>query len=299
MHRKAYALLLATMLFWAGNAIAGKLAIGHVSPMLLSGVRWALAMVVLAAVGWRRLVADWPVLRRHFWFLMLLGLLGFTIFSVAMYGALLYTSATNVSIEQGGMPLFVFAASFALFRTRATPAQLLGFLLSFAGVAVTASNGQMRALLHLDMNFGDALMLLAIVSYGIYTAALRFRPRVHWLSLMTALCLGATLSAVPFVVAEAAAGALILPDPVGYAVIFYAVVFPSLLGQVFYIRAVEIIGANRAGLFINFLPLWGAVLAVLILDEAFRPYHALALALVLGGVLLAEYSGRRTALPPP
>ena len=288
MHRKAYALLLATMLFWAGNAIAGKLAIGHVSPMLLSALRWALAMVVLAAVGWRRLVADWPVLRRHFWFLMLLGLLGFTIFSVAMYGALLYTSATNVSIEQGGMPLFVFAASFALFRTRATPAQLLGFLLSFAGVAVTASNGEMRALLHLDMNFGDALMLLAIISYGIYTAALRFRPRVHWISLMTALCLGATLGAVPFMVAEAAAGALILPDPVGFAVIFYAVVFPSLLGQVFYIRAVEIIGANRAGLFINFLPLWGVVLAVLILGEAFRPYHAVALALVLGGVLLAE-----------
>lgn len=299
MHRKAYFLLLVTMLFWAGNAVAGKLAIGHVSPMLLSALRWALAMVVLVVIGRRHLAADWPVLRQHLKLLMLLGLLGFTVFSVAMYCALLYTSATNVSIEQGSMPLFVFAASFVMFRTRATPAQLLGFLLSFAGVAVTATHGEMRALLHLDMNFGDALMLLAIVAYGIYTAALRLRPKVHWMSLMTALCLGATLGAVPFVVAEAVAGAMILPDGVGLAVIFYVVVFPSLLGQALYIRAVELIGANRAGLFINFLPLWGVVLAVAVLGEAFQPYHALALILVLGGVLLAEYGGRRTALQPP
>lgn len=104
---------------------------------------------------------------------------------------------------------------------------------------------------------------------------------------------------MPFVIAEAAFGKLILPDAAALAVIFYVVVFPSLVGQVLYIRAVELIGANRAGLFINFLPLWGAFLAVLILGEAFQPYHALALALVLGGVLLAEYSGRRAALPPP
>jgi drug/metabolite transporter (DMT)-like permease len=292
MHRKAYIFLLATMLFWAGNAVAGKLAVGHVSPMLLSGVRWALVVPVLLLLGGRHLAQDWPALRLRLWLLMFLGFLGFTVFSVAMYGALIYTSATNVSIEQGGMPVFVFAASFLMFGTRTRPAQLLGFLLSFAGVAVTALHGDLHRLFSLDVNIGDALMMLAVLAYGIYTAAIRVRPQVHWMSLMIVLCLGAALGAVPFIAAEAAAGALILPDATGWAIIAYVVAFPSLAGQALYIRAVGLIGPNRAGLFINFLPLWGAVLSVLILGEPFETYHGLALVLVLGGVLIAEASGR-------
>src|SRR5690606_19848523 len=141
--------------------------------------------------------------------------LGFTVFSVAMYGALLYTTATNVSIEQGGMPVFVFAASFVLFGTRTRLAQVIGFVLSFAGVVVTAIHGDIHRLIHLDVNFGDALMVLAVVAYGLYTAAIRVRPQVHWMSLMTVLCLGASLGAIPFIVAEAVSGALILPDLYG------------------------------------------------------------------------------------
>lgn len=299
MHRKAYIFLLATMLFWAGNAIAGKLAVGHISPMLLSALRWALAIPILAILGRQHLAADWSRLKDRVWLLMLLGFLGFTVFSVAMYAALLYTTATNVSIEQGGMPVFVFAASFLLYGTRTSLAQMVGFVLSFAGVVVTAFHGDLGRVSDLDVNFGDALMMIAILAYGIYTAAIRERPPVHWMSLMAVLCLGATLGSIPFVLAEAAAGATILPDATGLAIIAYVVIFPSLAGQALYIRAVELIGANRAGLFINFLPLWGALLAVLILGESFEPYHALALLLVLGGVLLAEYSGRKAAAPVP
>jgi drug/metabolite transporter (DMT)-like permease len=293
MHKKAYLLLLATTLFWAGNAVAGKLAVGHVSPMLLNAARWAFMLLILAAIGRKHLVRDWAAIRRHWWFLFITGAIGFTIFSVAMYSALLYTSATNVSIEQGGIPLFVFLASYALFGARTTAGQVVGFMLSFAGVVVTATNGQLHSLLHLNMNFGDALMLLAIIAFGFYTAIVRRKPDIHWISLMIALCIGAVVSAIPFVAAEAAAGALILPDGQGWMIIVYAVIFPSLVAQAFYVEAVEMIGANRAGIFINFLPVWGALLSVVILGEAFQAYHAVALVMVVAGVLLAEYSGRR------
>jgi drug/metabolite transporter (DMT)-like permease len=291
MPKKAYLLLLATTLFWAGNSVAGKLAVGHVSPMILNAARWGFMLVILLAIGGKHLRRDWAAIRRHWWFLLFAGAIGFTGFGVAMYSALLYTSATNVSIEQGGIPLFVFIASFFLFGTRTTMGQIAGFVLSFAGVVVTAVNGDAGALLHLTMNFGDALMLLAIVAFGLYTAIVRRKPAVHWMSLMTALCIGAVISAVPFVVAEALSGAIILPDHQGWLVIFYAVIFPSLLGQAFYVRAVELIGPNRAGVFINFLPVWGAMLAVVILGEAFHLYHAIALSMVVAGVLLAEVSG--------
>lgn len=295
MHKNAYLLLLATTLFWAGNAIAGKLAVGHVSPMLLNAARWGFMLAIMVAIGRQHLVADRPAIRAQWIFLLVMGVLGFTVFSVAMYSALIFTSATNVSIEQGGIPLFVFLASFLLFGTRTTRGQIAGFMLSFAGVIVTATNGDIYNLIHLKMNVGDLLMLLAIIAFGIYTAALRRKRAMHWMSLMTALCMGAIVGAVPFVVAEAVAGTLILPDMQGWMVIGYAVIFPSLLAQVFYVRAVEEIGGNRASIFINLLPVWGALLSVVILGEAFQTYHAIALAMVVAGVLMAEYSGRRVA----
>ncbi len=293
MPKKAYLLLLATTLFWAGNAVAGKLAVGHVSPMILNLSRWGFMLAILLVIGGKHLRQDWPAIRRHWWFLLFTGAIGFTGFSVAMYSALVYTSATNVSIEQGGIPLFVFVASFLLFGTRTTIGQIAGFLLSFAGVVVTAVNGDIEALLHLTMNFGDALMLLAIVAFGLYTAIVRRKPDMHWMSLMTALCIGAVASALPFVAAEALAGDTILPDRQGWLIIAYAVILPSLLAQAFYVRAVELIGSNRAGIFINFLPVWGALLSLVILGEAFHVYHAVALSLVVAGVLLAEISGHR------
>jgi drug/metabolite transporter (DMT)-like permease len=119
------------------------------------------------------------------------------------------------------------------------------------------------------------------------------------MSLMVALCAGAFVSALPFLWAEAASGTLILPDATGWAIIVYVVLFPSLLSQITYIRGVELIGANRAGLFINLLPIWGAFLAVVVLGEDFQTYHAIALVLVLSGVLIAEYDGRRRAASTP
>lgn len=292
-HRRAYLLLLATMLFWGGNAVAGKLAVGHVSPMLLTTARWGLACIVLAAFCWRQLAADWPVIRKRLVFLALLGTAGFSIFNVALYSAVVYTSAINVSIEQAGMPALIFLANFLLFRQRATAAQLVGLIISMVGIALTASHGDLGKLVDLDVNFGDALMLLAVIVYAGYTVALRFKPAIHWQSLMIAMTGAALLSSLPFLAGEFALGAAILPDTLGWAIIAYTVVFPSILAQVFYIRGVELIGANRAGLFINLLPIFGTLLSIAILGETFHLYHAVALVTVLGGIWLAEHSGRK------
>ena len=240
-----------------------------------------------------RIAADWPAIRPRLRYLLSLGALGFTVFSVALYYALVYTTAINASILQGGMPLFVFAASFIFFSSRIGVEQAVGFVFSFIGVIVIAMRGELANLIDLDINFGDALMLVAIIAYGIYTAALRNKPRIHWTSLMFVLCLGATLAALPMLAFEAARGQTIFPDMQGWAAIIYIVIFPSLMAQVFYIRAVELIGANRAGLFINLLPVWGALLAVTLLGEAFHLYHAIALVMILAGISLAEYGGRK------
>lgn len=287
-------LLALTTLFWAGNSIGGKLAVGHVSPMVIVTLRWVSVAVALYLFNRQRIAADWAVARSRMPYLLLMGTLGFTVFSVAIYYALVYTTALNASILQGSMPLFVFAVSYMLFSSRIVRAQAIGFTLSFLGVIVVAAQGRFGNLLALNVNPGDALMLVAIVAYAIYTGGLRSKPTMHWASLMFLLCLGASLTSLPLLALEMQQGAMLLPDTRGWLIVLYIVIFPTLLSQIFFIRAVELIGPNRAGLFINLLPVWGTLLAIIVLGETFHAYHGAALAMILAGIGLAEYGGRKT-----
>ncbi len=297
MSRNAYGLLLLTTLFWGGNAIAGKLAIGHISPMLLSTARWSVSLVIVASFGWPRLWVDRAVVWRNMPLLMALGAVGFTLFNVALYGALVHTTAVNVSVEQAGIPMLIFLLNFLLFRIAVAPVQIFGLVLSVAGIVLTASHGEPRRLLQLDVNFGDALMVLGLIAYGAYTVALRFKPPLHWQSLMIALCASGAVTSLPFTLAEFHLGSGIWPDARGWAILAYVVLFPSIASQIFYIRGVEMIGANRAGLFINLVPIFGTLLSIVVLGEDFHLYHAIALALVFGGIWLAERGRPMTGEP--
>ncbi|MCO5080495.1 MAG: DMT family transporter [Rhizobiaceae bacterium] len=286
--RIAYILLFLTCLFWGGNSVAGKLAVGNVSPMLLTTLRWGLAFVILLALGWPRIRVDLPKLRASWLFLLVAGMFGFTVFTVALYGALLFTTAVNTSIEQAAIPMVIFLANFLLFGLRVTATQVLGFFISIAGVLVVASHGDPFRLLALDVNVGDAIMLVAVLVYGLYSVVLRWKPQVHWQSLMAGLTFSAFVTSVPFALAEAASGGMILPNATGWGIVAFTVVFPSILSQIFYIRGIELIGSNRAGLFINLVPICGTLLSLAILREQFHLYHAVALGMALGGIWLAE-----------
>jgi len=261
--------------------------------MVVVTLRWVSVLVALFVFKRQQILAEWPVVRSRLVYLLSMGALGFTIFSVALYYALVYTTAINTSILQGSMPLFVFGASFLLFSSRIVKEQAIGFLLSFIGVVVVATRGEFANLIQLNLNLGDALMLVAILAYAGFTAGLRSKPQLHWTTLMFVLCLGASITAIPLLIFEAMQGATILPDPQGGLAIIYIVIFPTLLGQIFFIRAVELIGPNRAGLFINLLPVWGALLAVTLIGETFHAYHGVALAMILVGIGFAEYGGRK------
>ena len=295
MHRTAYLLLLLTAIAWGANAVAGKLAVGHISPMLLTTVRWALAAAIMAVIGAGNLKREWEQVRPHLIYLSVLGAVGFTFFNAFMYSALTFTSAINVSIEQAGLPMVIFVVNFLLFALRPSGLQVLGFLLSLAGVALTASHGEVMRLAALDVNFGDALMMIALLLYGGYTVALRYKPVISWQSTMLVLTASAFVVSLPFAAWEIATDRAVWPDATGWAIGAFTAIFPSVLAQAFYIRGVELIGSNRAGLFINLVPIFGTLLAILFVGEQFHLYHAAAMVLVLGGIWLAEHSGRKMA----
>ena len=288
MNAKAYFYLSITTLFWGGNSVAGKMAVGHVSPMMLTTLRWLVAITVILALMTPQIRRDWDKIRRHWLQLIAYGAIGFTLFNAFLYSAVKYTSAINAVILQAGIPMLIFIFNFALFRMKASLAQVVGFTVTLTGVLLTAAHGDVASLMRLRFNFGDVLMILACIVYAAYTVALRWKPNMHWQSFNAAPAYGALLSAIPLLGWEVASGSALAPDATGWAIILYAAIFPSLMSQVLYVRGVEMIGANRAGLFINAIPVFGTLLSVLLVGEAFQPFHLVALALVLGGIAIAE-----------
>ncbi len=292
LFNRPYLLLTLTAVFWGGNAVAGKLAVDHVSPFLLTLLRWIVAMAIVYPFAWPHLKRDWPVIRQHLPFMFVLGAIGFTTFNNLMYFSLTLTTALNVAIIQASMPLAVFLLNFLLFSLRATPIQLAGFFLTLVGVTVIAAKGQLANLIGLNFNFGDLLMFFAIMAYGIYSVLLLKKPDVHWLSFIAVLGTSAMITATGFAAIEIGNGTVIWPDTRGWLVVAYTAVFASIVSQVFWMRGLELIGSNRGGVFINIVPIVGTGLAILILGERFHLYHAFALSLVLGGVWLAQ-QGRK------
>jgi len=283
-----YLLLSLTALLWSGNAIAGKLGAGHISPFLLTWFRWVLACSVLLFFSLKHLKRDVHIIKRHWKFLFLLGAFGFAIFNALMYLALNHTSAINVAIEQASMPLIVFILNYLLFRTRVTAYQVIGFLITLIGVAITVTRGNLLGIGEQSLNIGDLLMVGAIMVYGIYSVLLRSKPNIHPMSFLCVLGFAALITTTPMALYEYMSNRLLWPDLQGWGVVIYAGIFPSVLAQLFWVLGLEKIGSNRGGLFINLVPIFGAILAVIILGETFEAYHAIGLALVLGGITLAQ-----------
>lgn len=289
LNRRAYFYLCVTTFFWGGNSVAGKLAIGHVSPMMLTTLRWLIALMIILACMTPQIRRDWPKIKAHWPLLFLYGAAGFTLFNVLLYTAVGHTSIINVVIEQAGIPMLIFVMNFALFRTPASPAQIVGFSVTLLGVLITSAHGNLAALLELEFNFGDVLMLAACLVYAAYTVSLRWKPVMHWQSFIAAPALGALVSSLPLLWWEVSTGRAVAPDTTGWMIVLYAAIFPSLLSQVLWVRGVELIGPNRAGLFINAIPVFGILLSILLVGETFQPFHFLAMGLVLSGIAIAEW----------
>ena len=295
---RPYALLVLCNLFWGGNVVAGKAAVGHIDPYALMLLRWAGALILLLPFAIEPVRRDWPTIRAKWWLYLFYGIVGYATFNVLVYVAAHYTSGINNAIDQVAINIFVMLGNFVLFRTRVRALQLVGVALTIVGVALTATHGDLRRILALDINFGDLLVLCACLAYAVYSISLRWRPKSNWLSFLFASFTGAVLGSLIFQVtlgggASHFVAALPAITPLGWAIVAYTVIFPSLISQLFYVRGVELIGANRASLFINLIPLFGAVGSVLILGEQLQTFHLIAGMLVIVGIVLAEWSARR------
>ena len=289
----AYLLLILAPLLWGGNAVAGRLAASHWEPFTLTSIRWGIATLILLPFAWRPLIADWPVLKRYWPVLFALGAFGMSLFNLFMYLALKHTSAINASIEQASMPIVIMLLNFVFLSQRVSALQMVGVAVTLIGVLVTATAGEPLSFFRNGLNRGDAIMLLACLFYAVYTFGLRWRPKVHWMSFMWVISVSAFTMTIPFASWELSQAPFEMPAIQGWLIVVYVVIFPTVISQLAYARGVELIGSNRAGLFVNLVPIFGSLLAVLIVGERFQWFHGAGLVLVLGGIALAERNAER------
>lgn len=292
-----YLLLVLAPLFWGGNVVAAKLVVGEIDPFLLLASRCVLATLVILPFAWKALRSDWAVVRAHWPALMAYGAIGYALFNGLLYMGLQSTSGVNSAIVQAALPMLILGCNFIVFRVRARWLQIVGVLLAIFGVLLTATHGDASRIVTLDFNIGDLFVILACFAYTGYTLALRFRPKMNIMSFMAVSFSGAAITAVVMLFAFrdgmtqiAGLGSMSLTV---WLVIAYVAIFPSMFSQVAYARGVELVGANRAAPSHNLIPVFGTLGSVLILGESLEGYHFLAAAIIVGGIVLAEWAARR------
>ncbi|WP_431276673.1 DMT family transporter [Variovorax ureilyticus] len=286
-------LLVFTTLTWGANAVAARLAVGEVSPMMLTFSRWIVCCVALGLTSRREIAAHWRTLLPSWRSIALMGTLGFTGFNALFYAAAHHTTAINIAIIQGTIPVLVLVGSFLFFGTRIRGLQIVGVVMTLAGIGVVASRGDPALLASLAFNIGDVWIIVACLLYAGYALGLRNRPAVPAIVFFAATAAVACVVSLPLVAAEIATGQFFMPTAKGVALIIFTGLLPSFVSQITFIHAVGLIGPARAGVFLNLVPIFGPLLAVLVLGEPLSPYHAAALALVLGGIYVAETLGTR------
>jgi drug/metabolite transporter (DMT)-like permease len=286
-------LLVLTTLIWAGHSIVGRLAVGQVGPMTLTCLRWAVALGPILIAARPALRRDWPALRARWLYLAVMGTAGYTVFVALFYVAAHRTSALNLSIIQGAIPALVLLGARLFLGVRFTALQAVGAIVTMVGVAVIAAQGEPARLLSLAFNSGDVLIMVAAVIYAGYTIGLRQRPHVSGLSMLAAMAFAALVTSIPLMVWEIASGGFIWPTGKGLLALVYVAIGPAFVSQIFFMRGVELIGPGRAGVFVNLVPVFGAIMAVALLSEPFAAYHVVALALVIGGIALAQRGAGR------
>jgi len=282
-------LLTLAPLFWSCNWIVGRGLSHDVPPLAMTFYRWLFAIVILAPFALPRLRADLPLVRRHWKALLGLGVIGIGTHNALAYLGLRYTTAMNGVILNSFIPVMIVTLSWLLLRERLASLQVAGIIVSLAGVLTILSQGSLAALAAFRLNTGDLLIILSMAMWSIYTIGLRFRPRaMHLLSfLLVIACIG-DLAILPFYLVETSLGQPMqwtLASAVSLAAIG---LFSSVLAYIFWNRGVEQVGANVAGLFVHLMPVFGVVLAWVVLDERLAPFHVAGIALILCGIYITS-----------
>ncbi|MGF1640033.1 MAG: DMT family transporter [Rhodospirillales bacterium] len=286
-------LLIVAVLCWAGNFVLGRAVHGDIPPLTLTFWRWLVATLVLLPFALGPLWASRSVLVGHWRLIATLAATGVVLFHVLVYAALRSTPATNASLIMATLPVVVPIVSLLLDGIRIGRAEALGIALSLLGVAVIVVRGDPAALFSFRPAPGDALMLLAVPIWALYTVLLRrLPPGLPPLATLLAIAALGVAMLAPAYLWELATTGGIAASGTNVLAILYVGVFASVISYICWNRGVIAVGATRAGQFIHLMPVFATLLALVLLGEALRPFHAVGIALIAAGIVSAQGMAR-------
>ncbi|WP_319530253.1 EamA family transporter [uncultured Cohaesibacter sp.] len=283
----AFALLATATLAWSGNIVIGRAVRSDLPPLGMSFWRWALCCGVLLFFTAPKFKTNWPVIKREWKLLTAMSALGIAAFNPLQYQALHTTTAINVTLILATSPAFISLFSVIFLKDRIGWAQIAGIIVSFVGVAIVITHGNLERLLEVTFTVGDIWMVAAALVWAGYSITVKMRPDTLDPLVMLTLITGAgAVMLLPLYVWESLTIKAMPVTPLSMMTVAYITFIASLLAYASYNKGVSLIGPAKAGISIHLMPGWVAILAVAFLGERLQGYHILGIAFIGLGILL-------------
>jgi len=289
-NKLAYILLILTTLFWSGNFIVGKAAsIFDIPPFSLNFYRWLFAGIILLPFTLKEILEKKKYIFNNIGFFIILGVTSITIFNSAVYYSLYYMQVISGVLMISTIPVWIIFISSILGIEKTNKYQIFGVILSLLGVLFIITKSDLNLIKNLDFNKGDLIMASGMFAWALYSALLKKKTyEISQITLLEVVIITGLLFLIPVYFLEMKFGNPLIINKPFILTLSYVVIFPGLAAFFFWIKGISIIGANRAGIFLHLMPIFGSLMAIILFDEKFMFYHFLGALFIISGITLSN-----------
>jgi drug/metabolite transporter (DMT)-like permease len=286
----AYTLLVLASLCWSGNFIVGKFAtLFEIPPLTLNTFRWISVWLILIPFTFKEIYKNLAYIKKNLLAIAFMGVITISTFNSVVYFALNYTQVVNAVLVLAIIPAVTIVLSALMKVEKSNIFQIFGLILSIIGVGSIISNGDVQRIVSLSFNNGDLWMLVCVLSWALYSTLLKKNKfKLSQFSLIQIMVSVGVIFLIPQYFYEQSIGLELNFNKAFFLILFYVVVFPAIVAYYCWQKGIEIIGPNRATMFIQLMPLFSAVMAIIIFKEKFELYHFVGATFIVSGIYLSN-----------
>ena len=286
----AYTLLVLTTIFWSGNFIVGKAAtIYDIPPFSLNFFRWLFAGIILLPFTFKEIFLKKNYIKANIGLFIILGITSITVFNSIVYYSLYFTQVITGVLMISTIPVWIILISSLLKIEKTNIYQIFGILLSLIGVVAIITKSDLEVIKGLEFNKGDLSIIVAMFSWAIFSTLLKKKKlKVSQITLLQVVIIFGLIFLTPIYIIELLLGNYIILDKPFFLTLAYVVIFPGLLSFLFWIKGISVIGANRSGIFLHLMPIFGSVFAIIIFKEKIMFYHLIGAIFIIFGIRISN-----------
>ena len=287
---KAYIMLTLCALFWSGNFIVGKFAtLYEVPPLTLNFFRWLIVWIILVPFTFRDIIKNIKIIKKNFYSILLMSITSISIFNSVVYYSLNFTQVLNGALMISTIPVLIIFISLIFKTEKINGTQILGLILSITGVITIITKLEFSKLVSLDLNKGDLGLLIAMLSWAIYSTMLKtHKTGLKYLTFMSAIVSIGLIFLFPQFLFELNNQQIIKFNIIVFLITGYVVFFAGLGSYILWNKAVIIVGPNKAGIFLHLMPVFSSFMAIFLLNERLMNFHVIGAIIIIIGIYLSS-----------